>query len=99
LENRDAEITDILTLPSGDAYATVIFSPGSASSRIGRPTPNAPADKDALPAPAPAEAAMPERFGGRSSLIWLPAGGGFPRPWPRAPAWRSTACSSGATSS
>jgi len=78
VENRDAEKTDLLTLPSGDVYATAIFSPGSASSRISRPSPNAPADKDALPAPPPTEAPTPERFGGRSSLIWLPAGGGFP---------------------
>lgn len=78
VENRDAEVTDILSLPSGDTYATVIFSPGSASGRIGRPTPSPAADKDSVPAPALAEAPAPERFGGRSSLIWLPAGGGFP---------------------
>lgn len=77
VENRDAEVTDILTLPSGDAYATVVFSPGNASSRIGRPSPVAVPDKDVTAASAPTDAPAAERFAGRSSLIWLPAGGGF----------------------
>lgn len=77
VENRDAEITDILPLPSGDVYATVVFSPGNASSRINRPTAGSTADKEGTP-PAASEPAAAERFGGRSSLLWLPAGGGFP---------------------
>lgn len=77
-ENRDAEVTDILTLPSGDAYATLVFSPGSTSTRIGRPSSTTATEKDNAATPAPLDVPAPERFAGRSSLIWLPAGGGFP---------------------
>ncbi len=78
VENRDAEVTDILTLPSGDAYATVVFSPSTASSRMSRPSPTAGPEKDVTVAAVPPDAPATERFAGRSSLIWLPTGGGFP---------------------
>jgi hypothetical protein len=78
IENRDAEITDILSLPSGDTYATVVFSPGSAAGRITRPSPAPSAEKDASAPPIAVEPAATERFAGRSSLVWLPANGGFP---------------------
>ncbi|WP_457795388.1 hypothetical protein [Horticoccus sp. 23ND18S-11] len=72
-ENRDAEVTDLLPLPNGDLYATVVFSSTSNESRI---TPSASAAKagakDEPSTPPPAQA---ERFGGRSSLLWFPAGG------------------------
>jgi len=77
-ENRDAEVTDLLVTPSGDIYASFVFSSTPGSTRINRPTPPAiAADKDA-PSSTSAEPATPERFGGRSSLVWFPAGGGFP---------------------
>lgn len=78
VENRDAEVTDLLSLPSGDTYATVVFSPGSASGRITRPSPAPSTEKESSTPPAAGEPPTAERFAGRSALVWLPANGGFP---------------------
>jgi hypothetical protein len=70
-ENRDAEVTDLLPQPNGDLYATIVFSSTTNESRITPPSTKGGA-KDETPPPA-----QPERFGGRSGLVWFPANG-FP---------------------
>ena len=70
-ENRDAEVTDLLPQPNGDLYATVVFTSTSNESRITPPTSKSGRDtKDDTPPPA-----VPERFSGRSALIWFPVNG------------------------
>ena len=70
-ENRDAEVTDLLPQPNGDLYATVVFTSTSNESRITPPASKSGRDtKDDTPPPA-----VPERFSGRSALIWFPANG------------------------
>jgi hypothetical protein len=69
-ENRDAEVTDLLPQPNGDLYAAIVFTSTTNETRITPPaTPGKPAE---LPPPA-----QPERFAGRSAVVWFPAGG-FP---------------------
>ena len=69
-ENRDAEVTDLLPQPNGDLYAALVFTSTTNETRI---TPPVSAAKPAeLPAPV-----QPERFAGRSTVVWFPAGG-FP---------------------
>jgi hypothetical protein len=76
-ENRDAEVTDLLALPNGDLYATIVFSTTTNETRITPPTttatgtaaPNTP-PRDNTPPPA-----QVERFAGRTSLVRFPAGG------------------------
>jgi hypothetical protein len=70
-ENYDAEVTDLLATPDG-LYATLTFSGGSGEGRI-TPTKS---DRD-LPEPLALMPSAGERFGGRSSLVWLPRSG-FP---------------------
>lgn len=72
-ENRDAEVTDLLPTPDGGLYATVTYSGGSGESRI-TPAKGAAKEADTLVLAGPA---TPERFSGRSALVWLPANG-FP---------------------
>ncbi len=73
-ENRDAEVTDLLPQPDGDLYAALVFGSGSGESRI-TPAPKSSKDKEpAIDLPPPSQ---PERFGGRSALVWFPANG-FP---------------------
>jgi hypothetical protein len=81
-ENREAEVTDLLPQPNGDLYATLVYAGTSGESRINRPRP--PGEKSAAAAaPAPAPEAIfelssaPEKFSGRSTLVWFPANG-FP---------------------
>ena len=96
-ENRDAEVTDLLPLPDGGLYATIVFTPAPAGeSRIirSRPPSPAPTSAAATPPSAPTPAipgnvpspespppdvlgASPERFAGRSALVWFPLDG-FP---------------------
>lgn len=73
-ENRDAEVTDLLPQSNGDLYAAIVFGSSSGESRI-IPPPKSTKDKEStieLPPPS-----QPERFGGRSTLVWFPANG-FP---------------------
>ena len=72
-ENRDAEVTDLLSAMNGDLFATVVFSSSTGETRIIPPltTPKSGVDaKDAASIPA-----QPERFGGRSTLFRFPAKG------------------------
>ncbi|HEX2855438.1 MAG TPA: hypothetical protein VHO24_19540 [Opitutaceae bacterium] len=71
-ENRDAEVTDFLPQPNGDLYATVVFSGGSGEARITPPAKS----KDTKEAD-PVLLTPPEKFAGRSTLVWFPAEG-FP---------------------
>ena len=82
-ENHDAEVTDLLPQPNGDLYATFVFSGGDEESRINRPKPSSsPPPPGASAPPAgdspPVELQVePEKFSGRSTLVWFPANG-FP---------------------
>jgi hypothetical protein len=92
-ENREAEVTDLLAESNGDLYASIVFSNASGERRINRPGPDpamkpappasagaesAPVTPPAPPAPAlPPEAPKPERFSGRSAVLFFPAAG-FP---------------------
>lgn len=78
-ENRDAEVTDLLTQPDGDLYATIVFSSTTGDTRVASSNPrgnNAAKDRDQrdqTQSDAPPPPVQPERFGGRSSLVWFPA--------------------------
>lgn len=86
-ENRGAEVCDLLPWDGG-FYAALTFAAANREGRVNRPVkpaakaddaaegPAAP-DSDTPPAVAPVEPAQPERFGGRSQLLWFPDGG-FP---------------------
>jgi hypothetical protein len=73
-ENRDAEVTDLLSLPNGDLYASLVFASSTGETRITPPAGAKPTEaKPAEPVPSgPAD-----KFGGRSSLVFIPAEG-FP---------------------
>lgn len=77
-ENRDAEVTDLLPQANGDLYATLVFSTSAADSRINLNLPKTTKDTPDSPVAAPIASFTPvERFSGRSSLVYFPAGG-FP---------------------
>ena len=81
-ENAEGEVTDLLAMPEGDLFATVVFSPSSLESRLNTPSPAAPSaggnpgrpgaepPRDPLPPPA-----TPVRFTGRSALVRVPPRG------------------------
>lgn len=92
LENRDAEVTDLLPEENGDLFATIVFAPQGNDTRVTpaaapAPPPAGPGGQGnaggASPPPPPPSrevpppAAVPEKFGGRSSLVRIPASG-FP---------------------
>jgi len=82
-ENRDAEVTDLLPQANGDLYATLVYAGSSGEARINRAKSSA--EKSGALAASPVLAAeaqfeppvVPEKFSGRGSLVWIPAGG-FP---------------------
>ncbi|MBE7539317.1 MAG: hypothetical protein HS122_13005 [Opitutaceae bacterium] len=81
LENRDAEVSDILVASGGDIYAALVFSgSGNAPSRINRPPPSpvSATEKETASGPPSSPDSPQERFTGRSSVVWIPRGGGFP---------------------
>ncbi len=81
LENREAEVTDLLVTPGEDIYAAVVFSQSNTTStRIIRPLapPSSPPEKEAASGPPSSPDTPQERFTGRSSIIWIPPGDGFP---------------------
>jgi hypothetical protein len=89
-ENHEAEVTDLLPQDNGDLFAAIVYSSTPGEYRIHRPTgagsapalpvgaaaPANPGDNPHLPPPAP-EGLRADRFGGRSSVVFFPAGG-FP---------------------
>jgi hypothetical protein len=77
-ENRDAEVTDLLPQPNGDLYATLVYTSTAADSRINSAPAKPAATGDApVTVPTPAFAPPVEKFSGRSTLVYFPAGG-FP---------------------
>lgn len=77
-ENRDAEITDLLPQPNGDFYATIVYSATTNESRITPPPAAAAGDRPAGGSETPAlRILQPERFGGRSAILFFPSRG-FP---------------------
>ncbi len=88
-ENRGAEVCDLLPWDGG-FYAALTFASGTREARLNRPKPAAKStdenadsgsaaasDSDTPPPPTPPEPVQPERFAGRSQLLWFPDGG-FP---------------------
>ncbi|MEO6002415.1 MAG: hypothetical protein ABIZ04_11760 [Opitutus sp.] len=71
-ENRDAEVTDLLPSPDGGFYATLTYSGGSNEGRI---TP--PKGGKEIPDTFAFMSAAPDKFAGRSALVWFPPNG-FP---------------------
>lgn len=80
-ENREAEVTDLLTEPDGDFYAAITFSGNNAEARITPAAGKGPKAAAAATTTAPAEGAplpaAPEKFSGRAALVRFPANG-FP---------------------
>ncbi len=72
-ENRDAEVTDLFAEPNGSFYASFVFAGSTTESRLNRPTPPPTGER---PPPIPDPGTI-ERFTGRSTLMFFPAGG-FP---------------------
>lgn len=76
LENRDAEVTDLLAGPDGSFYAALTLAAPSGESRVARTTPPAPVAITPAPDGADApEGERNERFGGRGQLVFFPARG------------------------
>lgn len=80
-ENHDAEVTDLLPQANGDLYAAIVHSATTGESRITPAGPRTAAaaakererdhdTSDATPPPV-----QPDKFGGRSTLVWFPANG------------------------
>jgi hypothetical protein len=74
LENRDAEVTDLLAGPDGSFYAALTVSSPATEARVARGTTTPPTP------PAPTEATdgdttRAERFSGRGQLVYFPASG------------------------
>lgn len=83
-DNTRAEVTDIRVEDNGDVYAIVVFSgsPGGPL-RVLRQSPEAtepPEETTPTPVRIPETSDSPpvERFSGRSALMWIPGGNGFP---------------------
>ncbi|HEY9155731.1 MAG TPA: hypothetical protein VIM69_11410 [Opitutaceae bacterium] len=68
-ENHEAEVSSILPQSDGSFFATVIFSNTAADTRINRPAAKGASDSEASSAP--------ERFSGRTAVIYFPKEG-FP---------------------
>lgn len=73
LENRDAEVTDLLAQPDGSLLAALTYAGTTTESRLTPPAKNAKSPDT----PPPAAPAAPERFSGRAAVMLLPANG-FP---------------------
>lgn len=80
MENRDAEVSDLLAGPGGSFYAALTLSAGSGDTRLSaRPVPAPTPAPGATPAPAELpegdDSSRAERFTGRGQLVHFPAGG------------------------
>ena len=73
MENRDAEVTDLLPQPNGDLYAALVYTGTTGESRITPPEGKKPAS-DSKSSESSASAAA-DKFSGRSSLLLLKANG------------------------
>lgn len=74
-ENRDAEVSALLPDANGDLYAALVFTNASTESRINRVS-SGKSTAETSPAELPPASPI-ERFGGRSSIVYLPKNG-FP---------------------
>lgn len=72
LENRDAEVTDLIADQGGAFYAALTLSGGAGEARVNRPAPTPPAKPETPPAEVTDDAAKPERFLGRGQLVFFP---------------------------
>lgn len=72
-ENREAEVTDLLPQPNGDLYASIVYAGTSGEIRLTPPK----RDKNSKEEPDLSLPSPPEKFAGRSLLVWFPANG-FP---------------------
>lgn len=80
LENKEAEVTDLLVDSAGGFFAAITFSGTSGESRVNRTPPAPPvATSGAVPAPTPeaepADVTRSERFPGRGQLVFFPHSG------------------------
>jgi hypothetical protein len=77
LENREAEVTDLLADGPSAFFAALTLGGASGESRVNRPAPPAPAAGAPVAAPAPetAEPDRAEKFAGRAQLVHFPADG------------------------
>lgn len=76
LENRDAEVTDLLADGEGAFYATITLSGTPAESRVNRGPAASPAVAKADDtAENQGEATRTEKFAGRAQLVYFPSGG------------------------
>lgn len=79
LENREAEVSDLLAGPDGSFYAAITLSASGTDSRLNpRPGPASGPTPPAAPppeAPESDDAARTERFTGRGQLVHFPVGG------------------------
>lgn len=79
-ENRDAEVAALLPQANGDLYAALVFTNTQRENRIDHPTTPASGTPGAAPegsAAGTTPAQQPERFSGRSSVVYFPKNG-FP---------------------
>jgi hypothetical protein len=74
LENREAEVTDLLAHGDRAFFAALTLSGGTGESRLNRPTP-AIAPSPAAAAEAVEPESKPDRFTGRGQLVHFPAEG------------------------
>lgn len=78
LENRDAEVTDLIASHDGGFFAALTVSSGPGDTRLSRTTsstPPAAATPAADSADSGSEPARTERFSGRGQIVWFPPGG------------------------
>ncbi|PTY04859.1 hypothetical protein DB347_19350 [Opitutaceae bacterium EW11] len=76
-ENRDAEVAALLPQPNGDLYAALVFAATQGENRINRPATPPPSGAPETPANPATAPLPPERFNGRSAVVFLPKDG-FP---------------------
>lgn len=78
LENREAEVTDLLADGPAAFYAALTLGGASGESRVNRPAPAAPAPgapPAATPPPETTDTERAEKFAGRAQLVHFPAAG------------------------
>ena len=76
-ENKEAEVTSLLTEADGDLYATVTFAGNTIETRLPPQAPSKSAKDKTEPPPDLTSTPPPDKFSGRASLLHFPASG-FP---------------------